>query len=318
MSASSVPMSDHRGSTQTLELADQASDIQKALPHFKLDIVRTGRGSGPSKLWNVDSRDSTMSSVTMGFPVLGHAYIPDDEIAVAAIRAAPKSARWSGIDLHSGMVMVLGPGAHHTALSPAGLEITYMSLRLGAIEERFGLGVDTAVAGTVAVYQSIGGGNSVAADMEAIADHAISSGSRTAMSEGVEALTGLVLHKQPAATSRRLTTGRLIVAECIRTVDAWGAATTMADLLRVTRVSPRRLRQAFDDIYGVPPSRYLHLRVISNAHKRLAAHANRCNPVTQVASDLGVAHLGRFAAQYREVFGEPPSLTAARARSLGV
>jgi hypothetical protein len=34
--------------------------------------------------------------------------------------------------------------------------------------------------------------------------------------------------------------------------------------------------------------------------------------VTQVAIDHGVTHFGRFAAQYRELFGENPSLSRSR------
>ena len=291
-------------------------EYQKGLPHFNLDIVRTGLGSGPSKLWNVESCDSTMASVTMQFPVLGHAHVPDDEVAVAVITSAPKSARWSGVDLHPGMVLVYGPGAHHTGHSPAGLEYTYVTLRVRTLEERVGCGMDTPAAGVVAVFQSIGSGKGVATDMEAIACHASSSGSPTAMSEGVEALINLLVHKHPIATSRRLASSRLIVAECISAVDARGAATTMAELLRAASASPRRLRQAFGDTYGVSLTRYVQLRMLNKANERLVATGICCNTVTQVASDLGVVHMGRFAARYREVFGESPSETVSRARSL--
>jgi hypothetical protein len=31
--------------------------------------------------------------------------------------------------------------------------------------------------------------------------------------------------------------------------------------------------------------------------------------VTRIASDLGLAHLGRFSGQYRAIYGELPSMT---------
>jgi transcriptional regulator GlxA family with amidase domain len=54
------------------------------------------------------------------------------------------------------------------------------------------------------------------------------------------------------------------------------------------------------------------------ARKRLSTYGNCNRTVTQVATDLGIAHMGRFAARYREVFGEPPSESISRARSLEV
>ena len=318
MTIVSAPPMSGQTVTETLDSADEVAEFQRALPHFKLDTVRTGLGPGSANLWNVDSRDSTMASVTMGFPILGHAYVPHDEVVVAVVTSTPKSARWSGVDLHPGMVLVYGPGAHHTGHSPAGLEFTYLTLRVQSREGSTCFGKDMPAAETVAVFDSGGGGKGVAADMEAIACHASSSGSPTAMSEGAEALISLLVHKHPVVTSRRLAASRLIVGECIRVVDSREAATTMPELLRAVSASPRRLRQAFGDTYGVPPMRYLQLRLLNSANKRLATHGNYCDTVTEVASDLGIAHMGRFAARYSEVFGEHPSETVARARSLEV
>lgn len=305
--------------TETIESADDVAEYHKSLPHFRLDAVQTGPGPGPIKLWSVESRDSTMASVAMEIPILGHAYVPDDEVVVAVITSAPKLARWSGVDLHPGMVLIYGPGAHHTGLSSVGVEFAYLTLRVRSFEGRTNFGADLPAAGTVGVFQLIGDGTDIANEMEAIARHACSGGSPTAMSTGVEELIVRVTHKHPVTTSRRLATSRLIVAECIRAVDArGGAVTTVPEVLRAVPTSPRRLRQAFGDTYGVPPKQYLQLRVLNMANERLASNGSRCDSVTRVASDLGISHLGRLAARYREVFGEHPSETLARARSLEV
>lgn len=314
MTIVSTPPTSDQDVTEAIEFAD----YQKGLPHFRLDTVRAGPGSGPVRLWNVESRDSTMASVSMDFPIFGHAHLSDDEVVVAVITSAPKLARWSGVDLHPGMVLVYGPGAHHAGHTTAGLDFTYLTLRVRGLGERIGFGTDMPAAGTLGVFQSIGGGKGVANDMEAIARHVKLNASPAAMSEGVEALIGLVMHKHPVVTSRRLATSRLIVAEFSKAADARRAAATVSDLSRAISTSPRRLRQAFGDTYGVPPKRYLQLRVLDRANERLATNGSRCNTVTQVATDLGISHMGRFAAQYCELFGEHPSTTLARARSLEV
>jgi transcriptional regulator GlxA family with amidase domain len=152
--------------------------------------------------------------------------------------------------------------------------------------------------------------------MEAFAVSAIDQ--RSGMSEGAGDLIDRLVHRQPSMTSRRLATSRLIVGECIKVVDARGAATTMPELLRAASASPRRLRQAFLDAYDLPPSRYLQLRVLNRANKCLRVSGDCGDTVTEVAMDLGVVHMGRFAARYRAVFGEHPSETVNRARSLDV
>ena len=132
------------------------------------------------------------------------------------------------------------------------------------------------------------------------------------MTEGVEALIDELVRKHPQATSRRLTTSRLIVGECIKTLDALGGATTIADLLGAAAASSRRLRQAFSDTFDVPPVRYLQLRILNRAQQRLSTGGD-CYTVTKVASDLGVTHMGRFARRYHEVFEEFPSETLEKA-----
>ena len=41
-------------------------------------------------------------------------------------------------------------------------------------------------------------------------------------------------------------------------------------------------------------------------------------PVTEIAADLGVGHLSRFAHDYKRVYGETPSATLKRHRGTGV
>jgi AraC-like DNA-binding protein len=69
----------------------------------------------------------------------------------------------------------------------------------------------------------------------------------------------------------------------------------IADLCRAAGVSERTLRNAFHGVYGLSPKRYLR---------------RARGIVTTVATDCGFFEPGRFAAAYRELFGERPSDTA--------
>jgi AraC-like DNA-binding protein len=83
----------------------------------------------------------------------------------------------------------------------------------------------------------------------------------------------------------------------------------MSELVQLTQVSERSLRAAFRKYLGMPPTRYMQLRTLNRARRRLTASRPKKTTVAEVAADLGVWDLGRFAARYRRLFGELPSAT---------
>lgn len=88
---------------------------------------------------------------------------------------------------------------------------------------------------------------------------------------------------------------------------------TITDLCRTMAVRERTLYLACQDAYGKPPKRLLHeLRL--NAAKRQLSQPSAQADVTSIALRFGFLHLGRFAVDYRKLFGELPSMTLARAR----
>jgi transcriptional regulator GlxA family with amidase domain len=62
---------------------------------------------------------------------------------------------------------------------------------------------------------------------------------------------------------------------------------------------------------------YLRQLRLHRVHTELAANSPDSATVTMVARRWGFMHLGRFANQYRQLFGEPPSETL-RAAGLDV
>lgn len=72
---------------------------------------------------------------------------------------------------------------------------------------------------------------------------------------------------------------------------------------------PRRtLNHAFQQVLGMGPMSYLRRLNLNNARLSLRrSHAiGKPKSVTEIALDNGFWHLGRFSAQYREMFGENP------------
>ena len=66
--------------------------------------------------------------------------------------------------------------------------------------------------------------------------------------------------------------------------------------------------------FGMTPWQYL-TRVRLEAARRSLCVGQRDASVTEIALDAGFSHLGEFAAQYRQRYGERPVDTARRARS---
>ena len=102
---------------------------------------------------------------------------------------------------------------------------------------------------------------------------------------------------------------RRVVADCIHYAEALDRVPSVAELCLVAHVSERRLRQAFTDELGMPPTRYFRLWALQHANLRLQQALTSHETVTNVASRLGFLHLGRFSAHYKRVYGESPSST---------
>jgi AraC-like DNA-binding protein len=89
------------------------------------------------------------------------------------------------------------------------------------------------------------------------------------------------------------------------------SAWTTAQLARATGVSARALQTAFTRSHDPPPMTYLRRLRLHRARAELidASQRRSSATVTTVASRWGFVHLGRFAQQYRQLFGETPSQT---------
>ena len=88
---------------------------------------------------------------------------------------------------------------------------------------------------------------------------------------------------------------------------------TMPELCRVASVSQRTLEYAFRDLLGVTPVRYLKLLRLNRVRQTLSQRTPDRETVTSVAARFGFGDLGRFAVEYRQLFGERPSEALRRA-----
>lgn len=82
-----------------------------------------------------------------------------------------------------------------------------------------------------------------------------------------------------------------------------------AQLAQATSVSVRTLQKAFQRCGYPPPMAYLRGVRLNKVHEELVRSSPGEVMVTTVAGRWGFLHMGRFATQYRQLFGESPSTT---------
>jgi len=113
-----------------LGLSSPTRSIRIRVPLLGSRSMLCGRASGPAP--NIARSlvdDSVMvASGSAGFQVLGRTQIDDGHIVIAVLTAAPAGSLWCGIDVEAGTVLLYGPGAEHTAISPEGLEYLVASI----------------------------------------------------------------------------------------------------------------------------------------------------------------------------------------------
>jgi AraC-like DNA-binding protein len=81
----------------------------------------------------------------------------------------------------------------------------------------------------------------------------------------------------------------------------------LAEICKAVGVSARTLRTCCQEHLGMGPTRYLRLRRMHLARHSLLNGDPAKTSVTEIATEYGFWELGRFAVEYRALFGELPS-----------
>ena len=114
----------------------------------------------------------------------------------------------------------------------------------------------------------------------------------------------------PAPRARRVALRRAV--EFIK--DNADEPPSITEVCRAAGSSWRTLNYAFRERFGVTPKQYLQAVRLQGVREQLGRPEGPIS-VSEAAASWGFWHMGKFAAEYRQQFGEPPSETLRR--SLG-
>jgi AraC-like DNA-binding protein len=83
----------------------------------------------------------------------------------------------------------------------------------------------------------------------------------------------------------------------------------ISTLSRIAGLSERGLRDAFYSVHGMSPKQWMLSERLKQVRRALSRRESSPVSVTGAATRYGFYELGRFAATYKEAFGEVPSET---------
>jgi AraC-like DNA-binding protein len=152
-------------------------------------------------------------------------------------------------------------------------------------------------------------------------DHPTDVGRNPLMGSHIEGLVleGLLLgqphsHRDAALGDRPVKLGATISRAVELMEERPSEPWTTVRLATEVHLSARALQEGFRRDLATPPMTYLRQIRLRRAREALRVADRDATTVRAVAVALGILHMGRFAAAYREAFGESPSETLNRLR----
>jgi AraC family transcriptional regulator, ethanolamine operon transcriptional activator len=244
--------------------------------------------------------------------------VPEDRAAVVIPIETTPLARWNARPIGSHQLIACMPGSECFAFDPGGTRFAIVSVLVPS---------RTAAAVGHSCGASEGSAIVTAPGVAALALHrflSVAANSLGSLADGPRAMRAIVAEAEHllvscldrAAVLTEEGDSSAARSEIVRRAEEVyrshvGDQVSIARLSSIVGVSERSLRNAFYDVYTTSPKRYLKLWQLHQVRRELrAAHAS----VTDVATLHGFFELGRFAGEYKALFGEVPSMTLQKAR----
>jgi AraC-like DNA-binding protein len=221
---------------------------------------------------------------------------------------------WLGSRAHERTVISYEPGAEHVGRSSGPMSWMTIHYAPAALErQQLALGLPVAPALT----GSLTPGTEAVADLRRVAAEAIEVASdpsalevpelRRSLEESILTAAVRVASSAPQRSAAWISRERA-VRRAFEVLESRSREPLyLAELCEAAAVSERTLRNAFQHLYGVSPIRFLHMRRLALARRALLDADPARDRVSPIATRFGFTNLGRFAVEFRQLFGVSPS-----------
>jgi AraC family ethanolamine operon transcriptional activator len=246
--------------------------------------------------------------------------MPADVWLVVVPLKMPGSARWNGATVSGGEIITVPPGSRTYAFDPRGSRYAVVALDHAAVAQMGETVLEGRSSAAIVAkparseWRILYGVLARAVDLSASADYAEGALAERGRADLLAALADC-LKSAAVPVSKRSSASIAIVARSEDFAHTHsGESVTIAQLSAASGVSERSLRNAFYEVCAVGPKRYLRIRSLHNVRRALTTGAVGSS-VTHVATLHGFFELGRFAGEYKALFGEAPSQTLQKTRA---
>jgi AraC-like DNA-binding protein len=290
-----------------------------------LGLLITGRGQFRARLTQVKLHRLRLSATEEQLSRIAFVAVPADLILVSLPIGTRPAPIWGGIGMRAGEIMTFGPGqrAHARTDGPSLSGSIWLPAQDLARYGRALIGDTFAVPSSARSWRSLSEAGRELHQLHRAGTRMAESRPGTLVdAEAAHGLEQQLIHALVECLSAGSANDATPAARQLQDVMVRFEGLLQAQPERNWRigeicatlgVSERTLRSVCAEQLGMSPTSYLRLRRMSLVHRSLGRGDSEAATVSEVARRYGFRDLGRFAADYRALFGELPSTTLRQA-----
>jgi len=301
-------------------------DYAAAIRNSKAEFTVTGRGHFSAKLIRVDLQHLWMQRFSENLPRIAHSAMMAGRASITFRTQPGPSLLWSGVELQPNSITRHSEGESSHQLSSGSACFGAMSLpvekmvSVGAViagcdlmAPRDPLRVTAKPAAMAKLQRLHAVAGHLAEEAPAVIAHPEAArGLEQALIDAMVACLGNGEIQEDRSALRQ---HALIMRRFRRIVEeSPDQPFYIPELCKAIGVADRTLRIVCQEQLGMSPKRYLLLRRMHLARRALRDSGPTATTVTEIAAQYGFWQFGRFAGEYKSLFGELPSTTLGHPR----
>lgn len=289
-------------------------ELSESFVDFECEYMQVGTGPVRARLSRVDLGDVVLLRGSEEAPQYVINSTNGENATLLLLGASSRSTYWLGRRADERTLLSYAPGAEHAGHSRGPMNWFTVHVPPAVFERQqaaLGLEPTPIVTGPVSAHaddvdllrRTAAHAFDVAADPDALAAPELSHALEQSVLTAAVQAASCPPQRAGAAMSRERAVRRALDVLASRSREPL----YLADLCEAASVSERTLRNAFRDFYGLSPIRFLQVRRMGMVRRALLEADPERDRVSPIAARFGFTNLGRFAVEFRRLFGVSPS-----------